>query len=59
MVEDRVWDEPVDGFFLAIGHTPNTKAYAGQLDLAEVRARWKVAGQDPCQLLEVAGVFFA
>src|SRR4026207_2122329 len=25
VVENRVWDEPVDGFFLAIGHIPNTK----------------------------------
>ena len=25
------WD--VDGFFVAIGHIPNTKAFAGQIDL--------------------------
>lgn len=24
---------PVDGFFVAIGHTPNTQIYAGQLDM--------------------------
>jgi thioredoxin reductase (NADPH) len=29
----RVWDQEVDGFFLAIGHIPNTKPFAGQLDL--------------------------
>ena len=29
----RVWEEEVDGFFLAIGHIPNTKAFAGQIDL--------------------------
>jgi thioredoxin reductase (NADPH) len=27
------WREPVDGFFLAIGHIPNTKPFVGQLDL--------------------------
>jgi thioredoxin reductase (NADPH) len=29
----RVWDQEVDGFFLAIGHVPNTKPFAGQIDL--------------------------
>ena len=29
----EVWDQPVDGFFLAIGHIPNTKPFVGQLDL--------------------------
>jgi thioredoxin reductase (NADPH) len=33
VVENRVWDEPVDGFFLAIGHIPNTKPFVGQIDL--------------------------
>jgi thioredoxin reductase (NADPH) len=27
------WLEPVDGFFLAIGHIPNTKPFIGQLNL--------------------------
>ena len=27
------WVQPVDGFFLAIGHIPNTKPFVGQLDL--------------------------
>ena len=27
------WDQPVDGFFLAIGHIPNTKPFVGQIDL--------------------------
>jgi len=31
----ETWDRPVDGFFLAIGHIPNTKVFAGQLDLDE------------------------
>jgi thioredoxin reductase (NADPH) len=29
----KVWDQPVDGFFLAIGHIPNTKPFVGQIDL--------------------------
>ena len=33
VLENRVWDEPVDGFFLAIGHIPNTKPFVGQIDL--------------------------
>lgn len=31
----RTWEEDVDGFFLAIGHTPNTKPFVGQLELDE------------------------
>lgn len=27
------WLEPVDGFFLAIGHIPNTKPFVGQINL--------------------------
>ncbi len=29
----ETYDRPVDGFFVAIGHIPNTRAFAGQLDL--------------------------
>ncbi|HEY1949724.1 MAG TPA: thioredoxin-disulfide reductase [Bryobacteraceae bacterium] len=29
----EVYDRPVDGFFVAIGHIPNTKPFASQLDL--------------------------
>lgn len=29
----KQWDQAVDGFFLAIGHIPNTKVFQGQLDL--------------------------
>jgi thioredoxin reductase (NADPH) len=29
----RVWEQPVDGFFLAIGHVPNTTVFQGQLAL--------------------------
>ena len=27
------WDQEVDGFFVAIGHIPNTKPFKGQIDL--------------------------
>ena len=30
---ERVWDREVDGFFVAIGHIPNTKPFIGQIDL--------------------------
>ncbi len=29
----EIYDRDVDGFFLAIGHIPNTRPFAGQLDL--------------------------
>jgi thioredoxin reductase (NADPH) len=29
----RVWTQDVDGFFLAIGHIPNTKPFVAQIDL--------------------------
>ena len=28
----EVWDQEVDGFFLAIGHIPNTKVFKGQIE---------------------------
>jgi thioredoxin reductase (NADPH) len=31
----QVWDQEVDGFFVAIGHIPNTKPFRGQIDLDE------------------------
>src|SRR5271169_4909624 len=33
LVTDKTWDEDVNGFFVAIGHIPNTKPFKGQFDL--------------------------
>jgi thioredoxin reductase (NADPH) len=32
----EISEQPADGIFMAIGHTPNTKLFQGQLDLDEV-----------------------
>ena len=31
----ETWRQPVDGFFVAIGHIPNTQPFVGQIDLDE------------------------
>jgi thioredoxin reductase (NADPH) len=33
LVTDKTWDEDVNGFFVAIGHIPNTKPFKEQIDL--------------------------
>jgi thioredoxin reductase (NADPH) len=33
IADGRVWEQEVDGFFLAIGHIPNTRPFVGQLEL--------------------------
>jgi thioredoxin reductase (NADPH) len=33
--DGREWERDVDGLFLAIGHTPNTQLFEGQLDMDE------------------------
>jgi thioredoxin reductase (NADPH) len=35
VITGREWNQEVDGFFVAIGHIPNTKPFVGQLDLDE------------------------
>ncbi len=32
LLTGEAWDEPVDGFFVAIGHIPNTRVFRGQID---------------------------
>jgi len=33
LLTDEIWERDVDGFFVAIGHVPNTAPFAGQIDL--------------------------
>ncbi|HLJ44566.1 MAG TPA: thioredoxin-disulfide reductase [Bryobacteraceae bacterium] len=33
IVTNQAWDEAVDGFFVAIGHIPNTAPFLGKIDL--------------------------
>jgi thioredoxin reductase (NADPH) len=33
IVTDEAWEREVDGFFVAIGHVPNTAPFIGQIDL--------------------------
>jgi thioredoxin reductase (NADPH) len=33
VLTDEIWERDVDGFFVAIGHIPNTAPFAGQIDL--------------------------
>lgn len=35
VITQRAWDQPVDGFFVAIGHVPNTAVFRGQIDTDE------------------------
>ena len=32
-MDEKEYDLPIDGFFLAIGHKPNTDIFKGQLEL--------------------------
>ena len=33
IVTGKIWDLPCDGYFLAIGHRPNTALFAGQIEM--------------------------
>jgi thioredoxin reductase (NADPH) len=35
LLTGEIWEQAVDGFFVAIGHIPNTKPFVGQIDLDE------------------------
>ena len=35
LLTDETWEQAVDGFFVAIGHIPNTRPFAGQIELDE------------------------
>ncbi len=53
---ENYYDIAIDGFFLAIGHKPNTEIFAGQIDLDE-QGYVKVAAPSTCTNIE--GVFAA
>ena len=54
--DERRYDLPIDGFFLAIGHKPNTDIFRGQLDMDEI-GYIKTQGASPRTSVE--GVFAA
>ena len=54
--DEKRYDLPIDGFFLAIGHKPNTDIFHGKLDMDEV-GYIKTQGASP--RTSVAGVFAA
>lgn len=54
--DERRYDLPIDGFFLAIGHKPNTDIFRGKLDMDET-GYIRVEGDTPRTSVE--GVFAA
>ena len=54
--DEQTYDLPIDGFFLAIGHKPNTDVFKPWLELAET-GYIKTSGNTPCT--NVPGVFAA
>ncbi|MDE5842899.1 MAG: thioredoxin-disulfide reductase [Muribaculaceae bacterium] len=53
---EQVFDIDIDGFFLAIGHTPNTGIFRGQIDLDE---EGYIKVKAPSTATNVEGVFAA
>lgn len=54
--EERIFDLPIDGFFLAIGHIPNTSLFQGKLDLD---SNGYIMVESPSTRTSVPGVFAA
>ena len=54
--DERRFDIAIDGFFLAIGHTPNTALFKGQL---EMNAEGYIQVESPTTRTSVPGVFAA
>lgn len=54
--KEHKYDLEIDGFFLAIGHKPNTDIFRGQLDLDE---QGYIVLTGNCQATSVPGVFAA
>lgn len=54
--DERHYDLPIDGFFLAIGHRPNTDVFRGQLDM-DAQGYIRTQGASP--RTSVGGVFAA
>ncbi len=54
--EERTFDLPIDGFFLAIGHTPNTTLFQGKLDMDD---NGYIKVESPSTRTSVPGVFAA
>ncbi len=54
--DERRYDLPIDGFFLAIGHKPNTDIFRGKLDMDET-GYIRVEGDTPRTSVE--GIFAA
>lgn len=54
--DEEKFDIAIDGFFLAIGHTPNTAIFKGQLELDEVGYIVKKEGRP---MTSIEGVFAA
>lgn len=55
-VDEKKYDLPIDGFFLAIGHKPNTDVFRGKLDMDETGY---IITQGASPRTSVEGVFAA
>jgi thioredoxin reductase (NADPH) len=57
--DDRTREIPVNGFFVAIGHTPNTSLFEGQLDMKGGYLQIKSGLDGNATQTSVRGVFAA